>query len=365
MLGAIVGDIVGSLYEWNNHRSKDFPFYGPGADYTDDSVLTMAVADALLHGLPPHKALYLWATRHPKRGYGGGFARWLDTWELAPYNSWGNGAAMRVSPAALLANSLHEALALAVKVTEVTHDHPEGLKGAKATAHAIFLARFGADAGEIRSTIADAYGYDMDRTVDAIRPHYRFNESCQETVPEALICALEATSFEDAIRNAISIGGDSDTVAAIAGPVAEALFGIPDDIALAAIDAIPDDMRDTLHKLYARTEYAHPVPRDRPAIPVAQLRQRYESLLPIDDLPGERTFRIRLGSGWESFLFYGPGASAWFRDHLGRESGARDSMLTDCAALVALVTQAWPNSRGREAGDQSTPFRRLQEKGRE
>jgi ADP-ribosylglycohydrolase len=252
MLGAIIGDIVGSIYEWDNHRSKDFPFYGPGVTYTDDSVLTVAVADALLNDHPPQQALYLWACRHPKRGYGGGFARWLTTWDLAPYNSWGNGAAMRVSPAALLAETLEEALDLARKVTEVTHDHPEGLKGAAATTHAIVLARQGVDAGKIRETIAVTYDYDMDRTVDAIRPNYRFNESCQETVPEALICALEAVSFEDAIRNAISIGGDSDTVAAIAGPVAEARFGIPDDIAAPALALLSDDMRATLGALYDR-----------------------------------------------------------------------------------------------------------------
>lgn len=256
MLGAIVGDIAGSIYEWNNHRSKDFPFFGPGADYTDDSVLTMAVADALLHGLPPQQALYRWAIRHPKRGYGSGFSRWLATWELAPYGSWGNGAAMRVSPAALLANTLGEALEMAARVTEVTHDHPEGIRGAKATAHAIFLARFGAGPDEIRRTVAEAYGYDMDRSVDSIRPHYRFDPSCQGTVPEAIICALEANSFEDAIRNAISIGGDSDTVAAIAGPVAEFLFGIPDGIAHAAMEIIPGDMRETLSLLYARAGYA-------------------------------------------------------------------------------------------------------------
>lgn len=342
MLGAVVGDIVGSIYEWNNHRSKDFPFFGPGADYTDDSVLTMAVADALLHGHPPQKALYLWATRHLKRGYGGGFAQWLNTWELAPYGSWGNGAAMRVSPAALLANSLDEALALALKVTEVTHDHPEGIKGAKATAHAIFLARFGANADEIRRTIASTYGYDMDRTVDSIRPHYEFNESCQETVPEALICALEATSFEDAIRNAISIGGDSDTVAAITGPVAEARFGIPDEIARAAMEMVPDDMQETLRKLYARSEYAHPIPGDRPVLPVAQLRRRYEALLPIEELPGERTYRIRLGGGWESFLFYGRDASTWFKQQFEEKEEFRDSMLVDCPDLVALVMEAWP-----------------------
>ncbi|NJD19090.1 MAG: ADP-ribosylglycohydrolase family protein [Gemmatimonadetes bacterium] len=342
MLGAIVGDIVGSIYEWNNHRSKDFPFFGPGADYTDDSVLTAAVADALLNGHPPQKSLFLWATRHPKRGYGGGFERWLRTWELAPYDSWGNGAAMRVSPAALLANTLDEALALATRVTEVTHDHPEGIKGAKATAHAIFLARFGATPDEIRRTIAEAYGYDMDRTVDAIRLGYRFNESCQETVPESLICALEATSFEDAIRNAISIGGDSDTVAAIAGPVAEALFGIPDEIALQVLERIPGDMREVLYALYARTEYAHPVPGLRPAIPVAGLRPAYEALLPIEELPGERTYRIRLGGGWQAFVYYGPDAAQWLRQEIGREEDARDSIFEDEPELVELVMKAWP-----------------------
>ncbi len=342
MLGAIIGDIVGSIYEWNNHRSKDFPFFGKGVDYTDDSVLTAAVADALLHGHPPAKSLYLWATRHPNRGYGGGFARWLNTWELAPYNSFGNGAAMRVSPAALPANSLDEALAMAAKVTEVTHDHPEGIKGAKATAHAIFLARFGASADEIRRTIAGTYGYDMDRTVDSIRPHYRFNETCQETVPEALICALEATGFEDAIRNAISIGGDSDTVAAIAGPVAEAMFGIPDEIARTAMEMVPDDMQETLRKLYARTEYAHPLPGDRPALPVALLRPRYEALLPIEELPGERTYRIRLGGGWEDFLYYGPHAARWYREQLGQRDDGAGEPIDDIRELVALVLEAWP-----------------------
>lgn len=342
MLGALVGDIAGSIYERNNHRSKDFPFFGPGVNFTDVSVLTMAVADALLYGYPPQKSLYLWATRHPERGYGDGFANWLNTWELAPYNGRDNGAAMRVSPAALLANSLEEVLALAVKVTEVTHNHPEGLKGAKASAHAIFLARFGADAHEIRRTIADSYGYDMDRTVDSIRPHYPFNESCQETVPQALVCVLEAASFEDAIRNAISIGGDSGTVAAIAGPVAEARFGIPDEIARAAMAMVPEDMQETLRRLYARSEYAHPIPRERPALPVQRLKRRYQSLPPIEELWGQCTFRIRLGGGWESFLFHGRDASAWFRHQLELAEGSRDSMLVDCPELVALVLEAWP-----------------------
>lgn len=259
MLGAVIGDIVGSIYEFDNHRSKDFPFFGEGADFTDDSVLTFAVAESLLHGHEPRLALHRWAVRYPNRGYGGGFAAWLRTRELAPYNSFGNGAAMRVSPAALLANTLDEALGHARRVTVATHDHPEGIKGALATAHAIFLARFGAGPGEIRRTIEVRYGYDLDRTVDQIRPGYAFNETCQETVPEALVCALEARDFEDAIRNAVSIGGDSDTLAAIAGPVAEARFGIPDDIAEEAMRRLTDEMREVLHALYARSEYGHPV----------------------------------------------------------------------------------------------------------
>ena len=165
----------------------------------------------------PARTLAEWCWRYPGRGYGGRFAAWLEGRELAPYDSFGNGAAMRVSPAGFLASSLDEALSMARRVTEVTHNHPEGLKGAAATAHAIFLARQGTNAGEIRVAVESAYGYDLSMTVDQIRPGYRFNETCQETVPQALVCALGATGFEDAIRNAISIGGDSDTVAAIAG----------------------------------------------------------------------------------------------------------------------------------------------------
>ena len=224
MLGAIICDIAGSIYEFENYRAKDFEFFGRKADFTDDTVCTIAVADALLNGKPPADALYEWCTRYPGRGYGGMFAQWIQKPGGKPYNSYGNGAAMRVSPAGFLGRTLDEALDMARRVTEVTHNHPEGLKGAAATAHAIFLARNGVGPGEIRSAIQSSYGYDLSRTVDGIRPDYRFNETCQETVPEALICALEATDFEDAIRNAISIGGDSDTVAAIAGGVAEAMF---------------------------------------------------------------------------------------------------------------------------------------------
>lgn len=250
MLGAIIGDIAGSIYEFNNHRAKDFEFFGPGADFTDDTVCTIAVADALLNDRDPAQALADWCTRYPGRGYGGMFARWIESAAHQPYGSFGNGAAMRVSPAGLLARTLEDALAMAHRVTVVTHDHPEGLKGAAATVHAIYLARAGTAPAVIRRTIAAVYGYDLKRSVDAIRPHYRFNETCQETVPEALICALEAQDFEDAIRNAISIGGDSDTVAAIAGGVAEALYGVPQPLADAGLARLPEDMRAIVGRLY-------------------------------------------------------------------------------------------------------------------
>jgi len=252
MLGAIIGDIAGSIYEHSNRKSKDFPFFGPGADFTDDTVCTIAVADALLHGKPPGDTLYEWCARYPGRGYGGMFAQWLRAWERRPYGSYGNGAAMRVSPAGLLGKTLDEALAMARAVTEVTHNHPEGLKGAAATAHAIFLARAGERPEEIRTAIQSEYGYDLSRTVDEIRPAYQFDITCQGTVPEALICALEAKDFEDVIRNAISIGGDSDTLAAIAGGVAEALFGISEELVKGGRSRIPLGMRQVLDELYER-----------------------------------------------------------------------------------------------------------------
>lgn len=246
MLGALIGDIVGSIYEWDNHRSKDFPLFGPGCDYTDDSVCTVALADALLTGADPARHLQAWCRRHPGRGYGGRFAGWIDAPEPVAYNSFGNGAAMRVSAAGWLADEARAVAALTDRITAITHNHPEGRKGARATAHAIFRARQGADADQIRDEITLAFGYDLTRTVDLIRPGYEFNETCQQTVPEALICALSATGFEDAIRNAISIGGDSDTVAAIAGSVAEALFGIPPAIAEQGRGYLPADMLEVL-----------------------------------------------------------------------------------------------------------------------
>lgn len=252
MLGSIIGDIAGSVYEFNNYRAKDFtPFLHTKATFTDDTVCTIAIADALLHDKCPARTLKEWGERYwSNGGWGRSFALWLGSDSLEPYGSYGNGAAMRVAPAGLLATSLQEAQSLSAKVTEVTHNHPEGMRGAAATASAVYMARNGSTSDQIREYVTDVFGYDLSRSVDDIRPAYVFNETCQQTVPEALICVLEATSFEDAIRNAISIGGDSDTVAAIAGGVAEAMFGIPDDIANEVWPKLPLDMRQVLTRLY-------------------------------------------------------------------------------------------------------------------
>lgn len=236
MWGAIIGDIVGSPYEFSvPFKSKDFRLFDPAkrfprAQFTDDSVCTAAVADILLNGRPPVAAFRDWCgQRYPGKSYGVMFRGWLDAGDPQPYNSFGNGAAMRVSPAALVHRAdLAAALAASDLVTEVTHNHPEGMKGARATVHTIWLALRDDDPDAIRGTIEAAYGYDLSAGVDEIRPSYEYNETCQRTVPEAITCALESTSFEDAVRSAVSLGGDADTLAAIAGPVAEAMHGIPD-----------------------------------------------------------------------------------------------------------------------------------------
>ncbi|GHU11256.1 hypothetical protein FACS1894185_4170 [Betaproteobacteria bacterium] len=260
MLGAIIGDIVGSVYEFNNYRAKDFqPFFHPKAFFTDDTVCTIAVADALLHKENPAISLREWGRRYfANGGWGGHFRQWIVSDDMGAYDSYGNGAAMRVSAAGLLAKNVDDAIALSNRVTEVTHNHPEGMRGAAATAVAIHLALMKLSAADIRQKISQQFGYDLSLTVDEIRPDYYFDVSCQGTVPQALTCAFEATGYEDAIRNAISIGGDSDTIAAIAGAVAEALFGISDKMATRAWAYLPQDMRAVLHALYETAESTFP-----------------------------------------------------------------------------------------------------------
>ena len=250
MLGAIIGDVVGSVYEWNNIKTKDFELFKPNCFFTDDTVMTVAVAKALLvtYKLPIHsydekraflkeeivKQMQDFGNRYPYRGYGGMFAQWLDTENPNPYNSFGNGSAMRVSACGYIAIAMGEALELAKISAQVTHNHPEGIKGAQATAAAIFLAKFKRPKEEIKNYIEKNF-YTLDKTLDDIRPDYCFNETCQQTVPQAIQAFLESNSFEDAIRNAISLGGDSDTLPAITGSIAWAyyrIFGLPLDTEL-------------------------------------------------------------------------------------------------------------------------------------
>lgn len=237
MLGAIIGDIVGSRFEWNNIKTKEFDLLTYRCSVTDDSILSLAVAKAILTCSGDYdklgdlvvKCMQEVGRPYPDCGYGGMFNTWMYSDNPQPYNSFGNGAAMRVSACGFAASTLEEAKLLSKKVTEVTHNHPEGIKGAEATTVAIFLAKTGKNILEIRDYINDNY-YPMNFTLDGIRDKYKFNETCQDTVPQAIMAFLESTSFEDAIRNAISIGGDSDTLAAIAGGIAEAYYGIPADI---------------------------------------------------------------------------------------------------------------------------------------
>ncbi|WP_373482762.1 ADP-ribosylglycohydrolase family protein [Acetobacterium sp.] len=250
MLGAIIGDIVGSRFEWHNHKNKEFDFLSDRCFFTDDSVLSLAIAKAILVCAGDYQDLEQQAVTamqevgrpYPNCGYGGMFRGWLYADQPKPYNSFGNGAAMRVSACGFAATSLAEAKELSRKVTAVTHNHPEGLKGAEATAVAIYLAK----TGESRLAIGDfirAHYYPLDFTLEEIRDTYTFNETCQETVPQAIVAFLEATDFEDAIRNAISIGGDSDTLAAITGAIAEAYYGVPSDISEKALSYLDEELR--------------------------------------------------------------------------------------------------------------------------
>lgn len=225
MVGAIAGDIIGSVYEAHPIKTKDFPLFHPRCRFTDDSVLTIAVAEAILTDGDYRRSVWEFGRRYPHAGYGGAFRHWLSSSSPEPYNSWGNGSAMRVSPVGWAFGSIDEVLTEAARTAEISHNHPEGIKGAQAAALALFLARTTGDKALIRKEITDRVGYDLNRTVDSIRPCYSFDVSCQGTVPEAIISFLDANDYEDAIRNAISLGGDSDTLACITGAIAEAYYG--------------------------------------------------------------------------------------------------------------------------------------------
>ena len=231
MLGAIIGDIVGSKYEFDNIKAKDFPFVSKGCTFTDDTVMTIAIARAIMRmhsegcdfTMAVVEEMKLLGNEYIQAGYGGRFIFWLTSDNFEPYLSYGNGSAMRVSPCGLYASSLEEALKLAKESAEVTHNHPEGIKGAQAVAAAIYLAKTKKTKAEIAQYIRENF-YPLEETLDEIRPYYEFDETCQGSVPQAITAFLESESFEDAIRNAVSIGGDSDTIAAITGSVALAFY---------------------------------------------------------------------------------------------------------------------------------------------
>ena len=257
MLGAILGDIIGSPYEFDRgNKTKDFPLFSKESTFTDDTVMTLAVGTAFLDASPKatdDRVLQILAARmrqfgkmYPHAGYGFRFSIWLRSGNPQPYNSYGNGSAMRVSSVAWLYDDMDAVRHAARLSAEVTHTHPEGIKGAEATAAAIFLARTGSSKAQIRAYIEEQFGYDLSRTCDQIRPTYCHVESCQETVPEAIISFLEGENFEDVIRTAVSLGGDTDTLAAIAGSIAEGYYGIPEALRQEAIARLPLDLRGFL-----------------------------------------------------------------------------------------------------------------------
>ena len=259
MYGAILGDIIGSPYEFDRgNKSKDFPLFSRNSRFTDDSVMTLAVADAFL-SLPPEaseveirrflvRSMQTYGRKYPYAGYGGMFRRWLKDPNPQPYGSYGNGSAMRVSSAAWLFDDLETVRHMARLSAEVTHNHPEGIKGAEAIASAIFLARTGSTKAEIKAYIEANFHYDLSRTCDEIRPAYRHVESCQETVPEAITAFLEGESFEDVIRTAVSLGGDCDTLTAIAGSIAEGFYGVPEELKQQCRERLPEDLRKVLRR---------------------------------------------------------------------------------------------------------------------
>ncbi len=242
MIGAIAGDVIGSIFEHYAVKSTQFPLFNPYSRFTDDTVLTVAIADSILRKVDYAASLKTFGRKYPNAGYGGSFFRWIYSSESKPYNSWGNGSAMRVSPVGFAFDSVEDVLHEAKKSAEVTHNHPEGIKGAQATAMAVFMARSGKSKATIKQEISERFAYNLDRTLDEIRPHYDFDVSCQGTVPEAIIAFLEANKFEDAIRKGISLGGDSDTIACIAGGIAQAFYKeIPSKIISKARNLLPEE----------------------------------------------------------------------------------------------------------------------------
>lgn len=256
MIGAILGDMIGSPYEFGAKcKRKEFPLFIRNSTFTDDSVMTLAIAEGLMDSTSKADeeiketliaSVQKWGHKYPYAGYGGMFRRWLRAANPQPYNSFGNGSAMRVSSVGWMYDTIEETRHIARLTAEITHNHPEGVKGAESIAAAIFLARTGSTKEEIKQYIIDNFNYDLSRTCDEIRPHYTFDETCQGTVPEAIIAFLEGNDFEDVIRTAVSLGGDCDTLTCIAGSIAEAFYGVPEELELAGKARLHEDMLEVL-----------------------------------------------------------------------------------------------------------------------
>ena len=252
MIGAIAGDMIGSVYEACPIKTSEFPLFRHDSTFTDDTVLTLAIAYSILRNLPHAEALRSFGRAYQRAGYGAGFVRWLLAEDAGPYNSWGNGSAMRVSPVGFAFDSEQEVLRQAENSAKVTHNHPEGVKGAQATALAVFLARTGETKDTIKEQTARRFEYDLDRTLEEIRPYYTFDVSCQGTVPEAVIAFLESTDFEDAVRKAVSLGGDSDTLACITGAIAQAYYKhIPAEIITQVRRRLPEELLNIVDEFQA------------------------------------------------------------------------------------------------------------------
>jgi ADP-ribosylglycohydrolase len=251
VLGAIAGDTIGSPYEFAPNKSVDFPLFCTHSSFTDDTVLTIAIADVLLHNLDLIDTLKEYSRKYPNAGYGGSYQRWALSNSREPYDSWGNGSAMRTSPIGFFYNKASDVLKAARMCAQVTHNHPEGVRGAQATSLSIFLARQGASKIDIRKEISKWFNYDLSKTINEIRPKYFFDVSCQGSVPQSIIAFLESDDYEDAVRKAVSLGGDADTMACITGGIAEAFYGpIPENITLETRKKLPDEFLKIIDEFY-------------------------------------------------------------------------------------------------------------------
>jgi ADP-ribosylglycohydrolase len=253
LLGAIAGDVIVSVYEFAGQKKYDFPLFSAGSQITDDSVLTIAVADAILHQRSYLECIREYALAYPDNSYGGNFRTWMYSDDPRPYNSFGNGSAMRVSAVGWAFDTLEDVLLEAERSAAVTHNHPEGIKGAQATALCVYRGRRGEGRENIKREVQTRFDYDLERTLDEIRPSYKFNEICQQTVPEAIIAFLESDGYEDAVRKAISLGGDADTLAAITGAFAEAYYGgVPAEIVDEVLKRLPVELKSVVNEFGER-----------------------------------------------------------------------------------------------------------------